>query len=283
MSRFLSKDFLSGLMFIAFGLTALWFGRHLAPGTTVRMGPGYVPHMLAYILIVLGGIVSVFAAFEIGEGEEAAAELKKSWRTVVAIAGATVACLLLYAYVSYYAMLAGVAASFAGLSLAGLMPGPKLTTIGLSAIGCALGGVIFALYSQTVGMTLTLVFCSLAINWPADSKVKPIVMVTVGIVCFALLFESTGMLPALIVLILIASLGGDEFKLIEVAANVGVLAILSLVVFWIGLRMNIGLFYVGSTDVGAIVLEPVRQAVYDGFSLIGAAFKFISNLFSGGR
>ena len=48
MSRLLSKDFLSGVMFIAFGLGALWFGRHLQMGTTVRMGPGYVPHMLAY-------------------------------------------------------------------------------------------------------------------------------------------------------------------------------------------------------------------------------------------
>ena len=47
MSRLLSKDFLSGVMFIAFSLTALWFGRHLQMGKTVRMGPGYVPHMLA--------------------------------------------------------------------------------------------------------------------------------------------------------------------------------------------------------------------------------------------
>ena len=30
MNRFLSKDFLSGVMFIAFGLIALWFGRNLA-------------------------------------------------------------------------------------------------------------------------------------------------------------------------------------------------------------------------------------------------------------
>ena len=52
MNRFLSKDFLSGLMFIAFGLAALYFGRKLAMGTAVRMGPGYVPHMLAYICLL---------------------------------------------------------------------------------------------------------------------------------------------------------------------------------------------------------------------------------------
>ena len=33
-------------MFIAFGLAALYFGRNLQMGSTVRMGPGYVPHML---------------------------------------------------------------------------------------------------------------------------------------------------------------------------------------------------------------------------------------------
>ena len=143
MSRLLSKDFLSGVMFIAFGLTALWFGRNLQMGTTVRMGPGYVPHMLAYIMMALGGIVSVLALLtSTGERTEA----------------------------------------------------PK---------------------------------------W------KPITMVTIGIVCFALLFERAGMLPALVVLVLISSLGGEEFKLTEVLGNMVVLTILCVIVFKLGLGMNI--------------------------------------------
>lgn len=178
MSRFLSKDFLSGVMFIAFGLVALWFGRHLALGTSVRMGPGYVPHMLAYIMMVLGLIISVVALYSGGEVVEA----------------------------------------------------PK---------------------------------------W------KPITMVTIGIIGFALLFENAGLIPALIVLILIASLGGDEFRLFEVVMNMVVLAVLSLLVFWIGLRMNIGLFYIGSTDVGAIVFEPVRHGIYAVFDLISSAFNYV--------
>jgi hypothetical protein len=129
-------------MFIAFGLTALYFGRNLAVGTTVRMGPGYVPHMLSYIMLVLGFIIAVLALIYGGEKVEA----------------------------------------------------PK---------------------------------------W------KPITMVTIGIVVFALLFETTGMFPALVALILIASLGGDEFKLWEVLANIVVLTILCILVFKIGLSMNI--------------------------------------------
>ena len=143
MSRLLSKDFLSGVMFIVFGLAALWFGRNLQMGTTVRMGPGYVPHMLAYIMMGLGAIIVVMALLtSTGERTEA----------------------------------------------------PK---------------------------------------W------KPITMVTIGIVCFALLFERAGLLPALVALILITSLGGEEFKLTEVIANMVVLAIMCIVVFKLGLQMNI--------------------------------------------
>jgi hypothetical protein len=70
-------------------------------------------------------------------------------------------------------------------------------------------------------------------------KWKPITMVTIGIVLFALLFERAGLLPSLVVLVLISSLGGEEFKLTEVIGNMVVLAILCTIVFKIGLGMNI--------------------------------------------
>ena len=144
MNRFLSKDFLSGLMFIGFGLLAIYFGQKLAQGTAVRMGPGYVPRMLSYILLGLGALICVFALVQGSEPVE-----KPKW--------------------------------------------------------------------------------------------KPITMVTIGIVCFALLFERTGMLPALVVLVFISSLGGEEFKLTEVLGNMVVLAILCTLVFKIGLGMNISI------------------------------------------
>ena len=72
-------------------------------------------------------------------------------------------------------------------------------------------------------------------------KWKPITMVTIGIVCFALLFERAGLVPALIVIVLIASLGGEEFKLTEVIGNIVVLSILCTLVFKVGLGMNISI------------------------------------------
>ncbi len=142
MNRFLSKDFLSGLMFIGFGLIALYFGQKLALGTTVRMGPGYVPRMLALIMMGLGLLICVIALVAGGEAVE-----KPKW--------------------------------------------------------------------------------------------KPITLVTIGILCFAFLFERAGLLPALIVLILIASLAGEEFKLTEVIGNMVMLAIVCTLVFKVGLGMNI--------------------------------------------
>jgi len=142
LNRFLTKDFLSGLMFVAFGLAALYFGRHLAVGTAVRMGPGYVPRALSLILLGFGGLICVMA----------------------------------------------------------------------------------------------LVSGSEAVERP---KWKPITLVTIGIVCFALLFERAGMLPALVVLVAISSLGGEEFKLMEVLGNIVVLTILCVIVFKVGLGMNI--------------------------------------------
>ncbi|MBI3196205.1 MAG: tripartite tricarboxylate transporter TctB family protein [Rhodospirillales bacterium] len=144
MNRFLSKDFLSGLMFIGFGLLDIYFGQKLAIGTTVRMGPGYVPRMLALIMMGLGALICVVAL--VTEGE------------------------------------------------------------------------------------------------PVDRiKWKPITLVTIGIICFALLFERAGLLPALVVLVLISSLGGEEFKLTEVIGNMVALAIICTLVFKVGLGMNISI------------------------------------------
>jgi len=141
-NRFVTKDFLSGLMFVAFGLAALYFGQHLAVGTPVRMGPGYVPRMLSLILLALGVLVCIVALVSGSEPVE-----RPKW--------------------------------------------------------------------------------------------KPITLVTLGIVCFALLFERAGLIPALIVLVMIASLAGEEFKLTEVLGNIVVLSILCTLVFKVGLGMNI--------------------------------------------
>jgi hypothetical protein len=51
------KDVLSGLLFIAVGAFGLWLSRDYPVGTALRMGTGYVPRLLCWILIGLGIVV----------------------------------------------------------------------------------------------------------------------------------------------------------------------------------------------------------------------------------
>jgi len=143
-NRLFSKDLWSGLMFAGFGVLALVMGSKLAIGTAIRMGPGYVPRMLSYILIGLG--------------------------------------------------LAIVARSL-------ISPGETIERL----------------------------------RW------KPVTMITIGVVVFALLFERAGLAPALVCLIFLAALGGQEFKLVETILACIVLTALCVVIFKLGLSMNISI------------------------------------------
>lgn len=49
----------AGLLLAAFGIAALIFGADLPMGTARRMGPGYMPYGLAWLLILCGAIVAV--------------------------------------------------------------------------------------------------------------------------------------------------------------------------------------------------------------------------------
>src|SRR6266536_2325788 len=48
------KDFLAGLIFVAFGIAAIVLGNAYPLGSAARMGPGYFPRILGILLIVLG-------------------------------------------------------------------------------------------------------------------------------------------------------------------------------------------------------------------------------------
>ena len=49
-----AKSVLSGAIFAAFGGAALWIGAAYPIGTAVRMGPGYLPRIVAWGLVALG-------------------------------------------------------------------------------------------------------------------------------------------------------------------------------------------------------------------------------------
>jgi hypothetical protein len=57
----LSKDLVAGIVFVVFGLGALWIARRYTFGTTSDMGPGYVPILASSALVILGTLIGVGA------------------------------------------------------------------------------------------------------------------------------------------------------------------------------------------------------------------------------
>src|SRR5215475_1805008 len=53
------RDVLAGLLFIGVATLGLWLSRDYPIGTALRMGTGYVPRLLCWILLGLGAIVLV--------------------------------------------------------------------------------------------------------------------------------------------------------------------------------------------------------------------------------
>jgi hypothetical protein len=62
------RDLVAGVIFIAIAAGFAWEGSHYELGRALRMGPGFMPLLLAALLAVLGG--SVIAAGLRQEGEE---------------------------------------------------------------------------------------------------------------------------------------------------------------------------------------------------------------------
>ena len=222
MTRFLSKDLLSGLMFIAFGMVALYFGQKLALGTPVRMGPGYVPRMLSFILLSLGSIIVLVTLFRTADK----AEKERYW---IPVGGLTVA-------VFAFSMIPW-GANFIATNILGPANQAAFKTMTVPFMVSTL-----LVLDVVILMILVSIFGrpgTVAEDPVEAPKWKPITMVTIGIVLFALLFERAGLLPSLVVLVMIASLGGEEFKLTEVIGNIVALSILCTLVFKVGLGMNI--------------------------------------------
>ena len=67
-----NKDFLAGLIFLAFGVAAIVVGRDYPLGTAMRMGSGYFP-------TVLGGILVAFGAYLMARGARSGEKVQGTW------------------------------------------------------------------------------------------------------------------------------------------------------------------------------------------------------------
>jgi uncharacterized membrane protein YhhN len=112
-------------------------------------------------------------------------------------------------------------------------PGPGYFPFGLGILLAILGAMVL--------------FKSLTIESEGGDPVgaigwKPLVLIVAGVVVFGLALPRLGMILSLPILIMIASLAGDEFRLKEVIVNIVVLTIGSWAIFIKGLNLVIPLW-----------------------------------------
>ena len=85
MSRLLARDTLTGLIAIAIACLALWFGRALPVGDASFMEAGYMPRLLAALVIGLGVIVVIRGVLANGPRMESSV-----WRPILLLCLAVV-------------------------------------------------------------------------------------------------------------------------------------------------------------------------------------------------
>jgi putative tricarboxylic transport membrane protein len=63
----INQDVAAGLLFLAFGAIGLYVAQDYRMGTALRMGPGYMPRLLCWALIVFGAAIAVRGVVRAGE------------------------------------------------------------------------------------------------------------------------------------------------------------------------------------------------------------------------
>jgi putative tricarboxylic transport membrane protein len=77
------KNVLAGLLFMAIAILGLWLSREYPIGTALRMGTGYVPRLLCWVLLALGACVLVQGLREAPTGHGTVARF--GWRPLVLV------------------------------------------------------------------------------------------------------------------------------------------------------------------------------------------------------
>jgi hypothetical protein len=84
------KDVLSGLLFIGVALLGLYISRNYPIGTALRMGTGYVPRLLCWILLGLGIVVLLQGLREAPVERPPSLSAVAAWRSVIFVTASLV-------------------------------------------------------------------------------------------------------------------------------------------------------------------------------------------------
>jgi hypothetical protein len=89
-SQLARRDVLAGLLFVGVALLGLWLSRDYPIGTALRMGTGYVPRLLCWILLGLGAIVLVQGLRQAQAERSLSSADMSAWRPVIFVTASLV-------------------------------------------------------------------------------------------------------------------------------------------------------------------------------------------------
>jgi hypothetical protein len=140
----INQDFAAGLMFAAWGVAGLWLGRHYPVGTSLRMGPGYMPWMLCWLLIAFGALIAAKGAMTPGE-----ALARWYFRPLLLVSAGLMTFALLIENV-------GLPAAVMATAIVGATGGRefRLVEVVLLAIGLAVGAVAIFVWGLGLPMQI---------------------------------------------------------------------------------------------------------------------------------
>lgn len=81
------RDVVGGVLVVAIGFGFFMFGRELEMGTSFRMGPGYFPTVLSFLMMGLGAVMTVLA---LRKPHEEGVWGQVPWRGLILVIGSTV-------------------------------------------------------------------------------------------------------------------------------------------------------------------------------------------------
>lgn len=153
--RLTRKNVLAGLMFIVIAALGLWLGRHYPVGTLRRMGSGFMPQLLCWLLMGLGtivllqGLLSRDAALQPEVTDEGAGQTRENYWSVGVVAASLIAFALTIETFGLVAAIC-VLVALASLAYRGLT---WLETLATAVVLVALSWFVFVL---GLGMTVRL-------------------------------------------------------------------------------------------------------------------------------
>lgn len=142
----ITKDLLSGLMFLAFGIGAAVVAQNYTLGSLGRMGSGYFPTMMAGLIAVLGLILFVRAIVRPGSSEPVGTI---EFRPVFFISAAIIAFGLLIGPF-------GVVAALAALIIIGRFAGREGSAPEVALMVVVLTSVVIAIFVYGLNVRLHL-------------------------------------------------------------------------------------------------------------------------------